>query len=184
MLFALIALVILGLGAVGLIRSFDTSTVAVTNVGFKRDLTNEAGLAIQQASTWFQDSTKLGSVGNQGSTDSSLGYFANKQAVDVHGIPTVLTNNSDPTSAGAAKLGPYTDTNVTIYFVIDRLCANTGTASSDECTIYSLSSDKGGTAGVSKAGGTTQPIFRLSIRVDGPHNTQAYVQTTLIAPAS
>ena len=96
------------------------------------------------------------------------------------GVPDALLNDSLFTSVGSSS-NDITDTTsgVTIRYVIDRMCSQTGAASAATCVLNAQNSDKGGTSWLRKAGGAFQPVYRLSIRVSGPRNTQAFVQTTL-----
>ena len=54
MLFALMALVILGLGAVALTRSVDTGTLIMGNLGFKQDTLAASSSGAEQAIAWLQ----------------------------------------------------------------------------------------------------------------------------------
>ena len=85
---------------------------------------------------------------------------------------------------------------VTLRYVVDRLCDSGGldtTLGADHCNLASDgaprggSGDKantaedaaGGSGGAVLAGAVQQQVvYRLSIRVTGPRNTQAFFQTT------
>jgi len=182
LIFVLVALLILGIGSAALIRSFDTSTLTSANLGFKRDLTNEGQLAIAQAQAWFNDTAALGSVTVQQTNNASYNYYATIQDTDAHGIPNALlvtTPSSLLFTGGTAQLS-----GVTIYVMIDRLCfAGTVASTVAACTYAGYGNDKGGSSGLLKAGGGKSQVFRISVRVDGPHNTHAFMQQTVASPA-
>jgi type IV pilus assembly protein PilX len=71
---------------------------------------------------------------------------------------------------------------VTIRYVIDRLCTNTGNASILNC-VQSTGVPAGGSGdhntGVAPPSAT---VYRVSVRVDGPRGTQAFLQTTFTKP--
>jgi type IV pilus assembly protein PilX len=194
MLFGLLALVIMMIGAVAMIRSMNTSLFNAGNLGFKRDLTNQG----ERATAIVLD--RLGGVGAL-STEAARqvnsvanNYSATLLDNNAQGLPQALM--SDALFAAAATPGnDIVDTaqGVTVRYVLDRMCARVGAADPSQCTM----SDAGLTDGRSTteldgaeytssdgAGreGAVAPlvVYRLSIRVEGPRRTQAFFQTTLI----
>nr|WP_316643581.1 hypothetical protein [uncultured Roseateles sp.] len=137
MLFSLIAVVVLTLGAVALVRTVDTGALVLGNLGFKQDALAAGSVATEQAIAWLQ--------ANVGPTldaeNQALGYYpTSRAALDPTGR-TVATaaaslvlvdwdgndcavpgRNSRPTvclkSAGPINVG---GSNVSRY-VITRLC--------------------------------------------------------------
>jgi type IV pilus assembly protein PilX len=63
--------------------------------------------------------------------------------------------------------------------VIDRQCAAAGSFDATTCVYVPGSSDAGGTNWLKKAGAEYVPVYRISVRVSGPRNTQVFLQTTL-----
>ena len=45
--------------------------------------------------------------------------------------------------------------------------------------IVGVAADASGSSFLKKAGGGTRPVYRISVRVTGPRNTQAYLQNTV-----
>lgn len=181
LIIALIALAILMIGGVALVRSFDTSMLMAGNLAFKRDLMNQAERAMAQAITTLS----TGALANEAARQADLGssnYSATSLASDAHGLPVVLLAN-DATFTATYTAGDISDTasKVVIRYVIDRQCSVAGAYSPDNCTSTGLVKDEGGTARLvpKKPGGAQQPIYRISVRVTGPRNTQAYLQTTV-----
>lgn len=76
MLFSLIAVVVLTLGAVALVRTVDTGALVLGNLGFKQDALAAGSVATEQAIGWLQ--------ANAGATldadNPALGYFSTARA--------------------------------------------------------------------------------------------------------
>jgi len=54
LLFALMALVVIGLASVAVVRSVDTSSLVIGNLCFKQDATAASAQMTEQALTWLQ----------------------------------------------------------------------------------------------------------------------------------
>jgi type IV pilus assembly protein PilX len=190
MLFGLLALVIMMIGAVAMIRSMNTQLFNAGNLGFKRDLTNQG----ERATALVLDA--LGGVGalsqpatRQGSLLAS-NYSATLLAVNSQGLPVALTNDT-AFAAVASTANDITDSTqgITVRYVLDRLCAYTGPADPSHCTMSNSGISDGKSAteldgaehSSSTNPGAVAPlvVYRLSIRVDGPRRTQAFFQSTL-----
>jgi hypothetical protein len=80
------------------------------------------------------------------------------------------------------------DDKVTIWYVIDRLCNDVGAAASlgpKGCVYAPLSTQV--TGGSSQRARDDLPppatlIYRLSVRVDGPRDTQVFLQSSFTKP--
>jgi len=180
LIISLIALAILMIGGIALVRSFDTSMLMSGNLAFKRDLMNQAERGMAQAITALSAGGALANEATRQADVGSSNYSATSLASDAHGLPVVLLG-SDATFTAAYTAGDISDatSRVTIRYVIDRQCAVAGAFSADNCTTTTLTSDKGGSSFLKKAGGGSRPVYRISVRVTGPRNTQAYLQTTV-----
>jgi type IV pilus assembly protein PilX len=180
MIITLIALAILMIGGVALVRSFDTSMLLSGNLAFKRDLVNQGERGMAQAITLLSSGALASDATRQANALGS-NYSATALASDAHGIPVVLFNDN-ATFTATYTAGDITDAAVTIRYVIDRQCATTGPASVATCiTTTRTAADKSGSDFLirKKAGGGNRPVYRISVRVTGPRNTQAYLQSTL-----
>jgi hypothetical protein len=189
MLFGLIALVIMLVGAVAIVRSVNTSLANAGNLGFKRDLTNQGDRAIATVLTLVQ-SGALGTEAARQSSDTSRNYSATLLPSNAQGLPTALLASD----TGFATVGATSNDisvagmGVTLRYVVDRLCVNTGLAAPSHCTMDDNQVPMGGNGGggaiaedpVAGNSGAVprQVVYRLSIRVDGPRQTQAFFQTT------
>jgi hypothetical protein len=176
MAITLIALVLLLIGIVATLRSVDTSSILIGNLAFRRDLTNRAENAIVSARAAFVSgglqTEALRSADQAGSNYSSF------KLPSPAGIPTVLISDS----AYEALYGPPTPSSagITLRWVIDRQCLAAGAFSTASCEYTASSSDAGGSSWLHKPGGASRPVYRISVRVSGPRNTEAYFQTSYV----
>ena len=180
LIISLIALVILMIGGIALVRSFDTSMLLSGNMAFKRDLMNQGERGMAQAITALSAGALAGEATRQADAPGS-NYSATSLASDAHGIPQVLLSD-DATFNAAYTAGDISDaaSKVTIRYVIDRQCSAAGAFGADTCTTTTaIAEDKGGSNFLKKAGGGLRPVYRISVRVTGPRNTQAYLQSTV-----
>lgn len=176
MIIALIALAVLMIGGVALVRSFDTSMLLAGNLSFKRDLVNQGERGVAQAVTLLSTGALAGEGTRQANAVAS-NYSAIALASNARGIPTVLFDDTAFTAAYTG--GDIVDGAVNIRYVIDRQCSATGAFSADTCVTTATASDKGGSNWMKKAGGGLRPVYRISVRVTGPRNTQTFLQSTL-----
>lgn len=195
MLFCLIVLVVLLAGGVAVVRSMNSSLFSAGNLAFKRDLVNQGEQAISNVLTLFRTGALASSTGSANSSAAN-NYSAVQLQANPRGIPLVLLDNGTTptgtdvrgttfTPTAAAIAGGSSD--VSIRYVIDRLCNNVGTATvlgDTGCVRPPSATDvRGGTAG------PTPPlpkapalVYRLTVRVDGPRDTQVFLQTSFIKP--
>jgi Tfp pilus assembly protein PilX len=182
LIFSLIVLLILAIGAVALLRSVDSSLLSAGNLAFHRDLVNQGEQAVASVMTEFKNNgPPLGGV----TTASMLtaNYSATTLATNAQGVPLALLDN---TAFGLVATAPDIvgrTPDVTIRYVIDRLCAPlTVIASSPNC-VQSTGMPTGGTANRNTAvAAPSATIYRISVRVNGPRNTQAFLQATFTKP--
>lgn len=177
MIITLIALAILMIGGVALVRSLDTSMLLAGNLAFKRDLMNQGERGMAQAITVLSGGA-LATEGARTSDSPANNYSATALTSDARGVPRILIG-STPWTYTAPDITDATS-GVTIRYVIDRQCAGGTVAfNSAACNAIPTEQDKGGSSWLKKAGGPSRPVYRISVRVDGPRNTQAYLQSTL-----
>jgi type IV pilus assembly protein PilX len=182
LIFTLIALMVLMLGSVALIRSMSTSSFMSGNLAFKRDLANHGERGMAQALTLLRSGALSSDVARQSSQPTS-NYSPTVFASNAQGVPLVLINQA---AYGAASLSAADITDaaagVTVRYVIDRQCvAGTTSVSASNCMVATTKGDKGGSEYLAskKPGGDLRPIYRISVRVDGPRGTQSFLQTTV-----
>ena len=190
LLYGLFALAIMLIGAVAMVRSMNTSLVNAGNMGFKRDLTNQGERAVATVLALMQTGALATEVVRQ-SHSTARNYSATLLPANAQGLPNALLSDTLFSAAAAAANDiAVADMGVTVRYVVDRMCVNTGVADISHCTMAdnlvpggtSSSADGGGIEGAAAGGGAgavpQQVVYRLSIRVDGPRQTQAFFQTT------
>jgi hypothetical protein len=194
LLFCLIILVILLAGGVAVVRSMNSSLSSAGNLAFKRDLVNQGELAVSKAMLAFRTGGGLATAAQTAVNVPAENYSATELRSNTRGIPEVLlkkTSLSGPdisgatfTPTGAAITGRSDD--VTVRYVIDRLCNSAGafaTLGNSGCvSVPSATQVTGGTAGMPKPDLPAPVIYRLSIRVDGPRDTQVFLQSSFSRP--
>ena len=183
---ALIALVILTIGAVAMVRSANTSLFMAGNLAFKRDLANQSERAIITALTDLRTgglSTETVREANRNASN----YSASVLASSSQGIPNILLDDSAYTTSGySASDISDSAANITIRYVVDRQCSVAGAFSNTTCQFEAISGDakggsgKGGGGGTKSLGSTVKPIYRVSVRVTGPRGVQSFAQTTAV----
>lgn len=185
MVIALITLAILMIGAVAAIRSMNVSLSNVGNFGFKRDMTNQAERAMRRAIT------ALNTAGPLTASNAALNYSATILPTSPEGIPTALLATSSPESIGglgssanaidlnSAPSGESTTdlARLKIYYVIDRLCLNSGPMDAAGC--QSASTPTQGGKSPDDLGVPPKPLYRITVRVDGPRGAQSFYQATV-----
>jgi len=187
LIFSLIVLLILAIGAVALLRSVDTSLVSAGNLAFHRDLVNQAEQAVATVMTEFKTNGPPLSTSPTSANLLAANYSASTLITNAQGVPTALLDDAVFGVVGTAAndiipIIPNTTAQVRIRYVIDRLCTAAGAASSSNC-VQSTGLPTGGTANRNTAvAPPSATVYRISVRVDGPRNTQAFLQTTFTKP--
>lgn len=189
MLFGLIALAIMLIGAAAMVRSMNNSMFSAGNLGFKRDMANQMERAVDVVSRELNGGVLAAETARQNSAAAN-NYSATLLPSNAQGIPAALL--SDATFAGVANSSndiTVSGQAITVRYVIDRMCANTGAADSNHCTMANDPvAQGGGGAGANSAAYTTsggsgaikqRVVYRLSVRVTGPRSTQAFFQSTM-----
>jgi hypothetical protein len=190
MLFGLIALAIMLIGAVAMVRSMNTSMFNLGNLGFKRDITNQAERAASSAFA-AMNTGALATTGARQTSSAAANYSATMLPSNAQGLPNalLLDDSAFATFGSTGNDISVATQGITVRYLIDRMCVNTGAAAANHCTMSGTTVPDGGTSGSEQraednsAGGAgavgQQVVYRVSIRVTGPRRTQAYFQTTM-----
>jgi Tfp pilus assembly protein PilX len=200
LLTTMLILVVVLLGAVALVRSFDTSLTMAGNLSFKRDLAQQSELAAETILSQFRPGGPMETRATRQASNAGIAYSASVQPNNLMGFPAILLTfgKEDPRPAGVGSIDAGRD--VKLAYVVDRLCSEPGdeqVLGSDKCVTAgdsgppsggstSLwrraeqgSSVAAGGAGSGLAGAVTQTIvYRISIRAFGPRGTESFFQTT------
>jgi hypothetical protein len=99
LLYGLIVLAIMLIGAAAMVRSMNTSLVNAGNIGFKRDLTNQAERAAATVLTLLQTGA-LATVTARQTSSTANNYSATILATNAQGLPNVLLNDTTFTTVG------------------------------------------------------------------------------------
>lgn len=184
LVFTLIVLLILSIGAVALVRSMNTSLFSAGNLAFRRDLVNQGEQASSVVLALFKTGGALVSSSTTMTDQVANNYKATMLPVNQQGVPSVLLLNDTGFGAVGNASNDITGAtaDVKIRYVIDRLCSSTGAASSLLC-VQSSAAPTGGTANSATAvPPATATVYRLSVRVTGPRSTQVFLQSTFTKP--
>lgn len=188
LLFALIALLVLMIGAVALVRSFNTTLFNTGNIAFKKDLQNQSERAATLVLTALGTNGPLSTPAQRAVASQARNYSARMLDSNDKGIPLALLTDAAFSAVGdPANDIRIEDQKVTIRYVVERLCSVEGDETllgPGACVRAAGASKEDGSADDprSKERGNAMPsdplIFRLSVRATGPRNTQAYFQST------
>ena len=200
--FTLIALLAITLSAIALIRSMDTSVIAVGNLAFRESAVVGSDKAIEAARTWLLSQTLTSldtdapNSGYYSSTPSNVTTSAGL-TVDLTTRMTSGDTTDDVSWSGATgnwkafvMNSGNTDANTgnRYAYIINRLCREKGKPVNDplqSCLDWNV----GSTSYQSKSGGqygkqnlTSSLVvhYLVSVRVDGPKNTVSYVQAVIM----
>lgn len=189
LIFALIALVSMSLAALALVRSVDTGTVILGNVGFKQEATASADDAARQAIDWLQtadvsaNNTAQGYYATTASTLDATGFqqtASTRTLIDWNGDSCAYADSG--TYAGCS-LTPRTVTvsGVTARYVILRLCSDlAATQCSRPLNSSAVTAGSKGSVDYANPGGpevNTAVYFRIVVQVLGGRQSQSFTET-------
>lgn len=184
LIIALIVMVALSFAGVALVRAVDTTTAVVGNLAFRQAAISPANLAVEEATAaLFADANKAGAPLIADKTQNLLAqnYYASRQAgEDVRGIPVQLQKKANYTLPRVlfADAQQYFE----VRYMIERSCkpGYVGPANAANCDMMPPKQGMGTTVGDTAPPTLPQiPFYRLTVRVDGPQNTTAFLQAML-----
>jgi type IV pilus assembly protein PilX len=180
LIFALITLVIMMIGAVAISRSLSSSQFTLGNIGFKRDLTNQGERALQMAMDAVRGSGALASEATRNASLPSANYSATMLPTNAQGIPLALLDSTAFAAVGVSSndIDVGDGTGIKIRYVIDRMALAAGACSSANCTMANEPVYGGPKLNPPPPPPPEQPVFRLTLRVDGPRKTVSFFQST------
>ncbi|MFY9461209.1 MAG: hypothetical protein WAP57_15830 [Aquabacterium commune] len=201
LIFALLALLALSLGAVALVRSVDSGTTVLGNLGFKQETVASTERATQTAIEWLAANATALDANN-----TALGYYASATdnldatgQLSSHAGRVLVDWNGDTcayasgTVTGKCTLAARTVASasatepVTLRYAIFRLCSATGapTAAGNSCAAPAnsgagVANDKGGLDYSKPAPltGTAQgTYYRIVVQAVGARSTSSITET-------
>jgi type IV pilus assembly protein PilX len=196
--FALIVLLMMSLAAVSMIRSVDTNTQIAGNLSYRQNTLLSTALGQEALSDVLgplpvAQSYANGTATTTTSTLSPIGYYATCRTFDGSGSVCSganLTADSSwspgskstyATGVGISSNGQDSYGN-TIQYIVERMCTSTGTSANTSCLMDGVPADNNAKNVISmaSAGAPTvdnnTPVYRVTVRIDGPKNTVTYVQ--------
>ncbi len=199
----LVALVIIGFAAIALMRSSDTGTLIVGNLGFQKAALAAGDAGTEAAIEWLVDN----SHGNNLFSDiAASGYFATTaDNCDLTGARTpgnaaddVQWVGGDPGNAcnmvATVAAPPGVAPGYSVRYVINRVCNASGDPDSITaadgvtpmaCSNLTGTGGEGSTRSGASYGNTpmvagAQTYYRITTRVDGPRDTVRYAQALVV----
>lgn len=192
MVITLVVLVVLLIGAMALLRSSDSSTALAGQLGFRRDLKNQAERALTLAIRSLKSGDLATATARQSSAASANYSAARLETDGATGLPSLLLGSDSAfTGAGyhiaivdADGGGANAESGVTVRYLIDRQCPEAGAVDESSCSRTSVLRQNSGQDTNSQMASTAfrssqHTIYRISVRVDGPRGTQAFVQSAV-----
>ncbi len=173
LLFALLALVVMLLGALALVRSVDVGAVLLGNIGLKQDATVTADQATKAAITWL--GTQVVTPGALDADSASNGYYAstkefssagaaqppldatgqqlasNRQLIDWDGNSCSAYSSSTYQHPCTLTPATVTGTTNTAQYIVFRLCSQPGSMSAVGYTGTCAVPPNGGTKAASRS---------------------------------
>ena len=143
-------------------------------------MTNQSERAIRLASTALSPGGALGLTAARMISNPAQNYSATMLQSDASGIPVALLDTT--TGGGLSGLGSaaneikLADDNVTVHYLIDRLCLNVGPFDPSSCQMVGRANNFGANPDNPKP--LPQPAYRITVRVTGPHNAYSFYQST------
>lgn len=194
---ALIVMVALSLAGIALVRSIETTTSITGNIAFRQSALMQANWAIENAigDIYADDSKKPANVLTKDEKkidQSAKCYLAtfdvttdsskSAQPALPAGIPQTLWKSST-----AKGLPPYCRpqdslTGNTVSYVIQRMClpaAAGAEANQAQCDLMQPKQALGTTVGDEAINMGKYPLYRVTVRVDGPNNALSFVQAMI-----
>lgn len=177
----LIVMLIMMIGGIALMRSVDTATLLAGNAAFRRDAASRADQAIATALSRFRTGA-LGTLVDIATTENNLltsNYSAALLASNDQGIPNVLLN---PNGFESTYTYPAINENGNqVLHLIERMCTEAGPAREDRC-IFAQRTLQGKKTGKRGPFTTIPPLFRVTVRVEGPKQTVHFTQAIIEIP--
>ncbi len=188
---ALIVMVALSLAGLALIRSIDTTASVTGNIAFRQAALVQANWAVEDAvAHLYVGDTKLapGAMIDP-TTDAAAQYYVavfdpakdstkTAQPALPSGIPDVLWKKG-----GAWPMAlPATESGNTVKYVIQRMCttaAEGAAANQAQCELMQPKQANGTTVTHQVITAVKYPLYRVTVRVDGPNNSLAFVQAMI-----
>jgi Tfp pilus assembly protein PilX len=189
----MLVLVVMALAASALVRSVDISSLAAGNLSFKQSALSATDIGIEAAVAKFRTGSTFAVPSTTVSDLASEAYYATVQATDARGVPTALLNKSTFDTAHSSNCFWATPDWATtrtactstmpassmgqVRYMIDRQCTVAGPYNEDTCNYIAPAQGAMGGGGLGGPTGIeSSPVYRVTVRVDGPKNSVSFTQ--------
>ncbi len=175
-------LVATSLAAAHLARAVESAVAVAGNLALRAAAVPAADRALETARSLLADA---GALGDRERDVPERGYYASRQpGEDARGMPRALQLSGSaqpPAPASAPALPPAQEVGdgMTARVVIERMCTGPGPAVAANCTLVRPPEGAGGGPLAAPFGAGGVPLYRISVRVDGPQGAAARVQALL-----
>jgi type IV pilus assembly protein PilX len=163
MLVVLVLLSVMLLGGLALARITEIGTLASGNAAFR-----EASLQASEVGLNTAYMAVRGISGAAEETNVAGWYWSTIQATDAQGLPTM-----DFDAAPEVVVGSYS-----VRYVVERLCNTTPVTNTlQQCLVKQVPQTESSVAGRESIDPPNSRQFRVTVRVTGPKDTQAWIQS-------
>lgn len=172
LLVALVTMLILTLAAIALVRTTLAIAAASGKVAIRTNLSVAGLAAVEAALVILRGDPALADLGVDAPANN---YFSSRQAgEDARGVPAVLQSLAAyPADARTLAAG-----DLSIRFVVERLCTASGAAVAERCALSPPS--VAAIVGPADPGELAPaPYYRVSARIDAPDASVGFVQAML-----
>jgi len=193
----LVMLVIMSLGAIGLVRSIDSSLMVAANLAFRESAVLASNAGTEAAINWL---SPLVTTADLSANQVAEGYYASvSDGMDISGMAsasakvaidwddTKCKDSKAPVCQQPATALTTTDAGNSVRYIIHRLCRTAGSpdGATNNCLMYQVglaasfkkSQISYGTASIFSS--TASVYYRITVRVRGPRNTTVFTQTLI-----
>lgn len=186
---ALVALLVMSLGAVALIRSVDTNSQISGNLSYKQTAQESSSYGIEN----MADTLGVKLTAYQNNSEASNGYYATCKTFDqgasnpCNGKDLTDEDSWNPGTSSRLASGLAIANGLDAYgnkiqYIVERMCKDAGPASQANCLMVSSNANNSSKnvldmprAGIPESL-VEVPVYRVTVRVTGPKNTISYVQ--------
>lgn len=171
LIMALVVLALMSLAAAALMRAVDTTTVVAGNLAFREGSIPPATAALEEAIAALSDASV---IAERERDLPARNYYASRQpGEDPRGVPWALQQPGRyPAQARVLDGGEGN----ALRYVIERICLRPGPATAANCALVRPSPPAGNPSAGSAPAPAALPLFRITVRVDGPQNTVSLAQ--------
>lgn len=163
MLVVLVLLTVMLLGGMGLARMTEVGTLASGNAAFREASLQASEVGVNTAYAAIQGLTDE-------NTNAGNWYYASTLAQDANGLPTVSFDDAPEVVVGAYRA----------RYIVDRVCTGAMPVTNPlrQCLVKQVPQIESSTDR-EKPDPPTARQYRITVRVTGPKDTQAWVQALI-----